>query len=208
MLDQAWQSCSEAEKAQLSAVVGKAMAPLPPFRSTPPKGPGRQWQLDEAASLAKNGLQKRDFAAGRNLFHAVGCASCHRFAGEGGGIGPDLTSLGNKFAARDVLESILEPSKVVSDQYAGKVVKRKDGTSLFGHPVEVRENGTLVGYDVWPAAADPKPVRVALAELAALEPSPLSPMPAALADPLAPGELLDLLAFLLSRGDPQGPLFR
>lgn len=208
MVEQAWQSCTDAEKAALATVAGKAMAPLPGFRSTPPQGPGRQWQLDEAAALAKSGMQRRDFEKGRNLFHAVGCASCHRFGGEGGSMGPDLTSLGNKFTARDVLEATLEPGKVVSDQYAATVLRRKDGTSLFGRAVEVRENGALTGYDVWPAVADPKPVRVPLAAFAALEPSPLSPMPKALCDPLAPGELLDLLAFLLSRGDRKGPAFR
>lgn len=32
-------------------------------------------------------------------------------------MGPDLTSAGAKYSPRDLLESILEPSKVVSDQY-------------------------------------------------------------------------------------------
>ena len=37
--------------------------------------------------------------------------------------GPDLTSLAGRFSARDILESVLEPDKVISDQYAAIVVQ-------------------------------------------------------------------------------------
>lgn len=208
MIDAAWQTCTPAEQQQLAELVGKAKAPLSPFRGTPPKGPGRHWELAEAVPLVQNGMQQRDYAAGRNLFFAASCAACHRFAGEGGGVGPDLSSLGNKFAARDVLESILEPSKVVSDQFAGALLKKLDGTALFGRVTAVVEQGKTVAYDVLPAVAEPQLVRVSAAEVAQVVPSKLSPMPVGLVDALNPDELLDLLSFLVSRGDPQGPLFK
>jgi len=116
MFDDVVAQLTPAEKNVLAAVIGKKPPPVEPFHSTAPKGPGRSWQLDEAAALARTSLRGRSFQSGRNLFHAASCAACHHFAGEGGSGGPDLTSLGNKFSARDVLESILEPSKVVSDQ--------------------------------------------------------------------------------------------
>jgi putative heme-binding domain-containing protein len=207
MFDDVVAQLTDAEKAELAVVIGKKPPPAEPYRATPPKGPGRTWTLDEAAALARNGLQQRSFASGRNLFHASSCAACHYFAGEGGSVGPDLTSLGNKYSARDVLESILEPSKVVSDQYAGAVLKKKDGTSLFGRVVAVG-SGATAGYDVLPAVADPKMVHVAAAEVAAVEPSKLSPMPTNLVDRLNQDELLDLLAFLLSRGDERAAMFK
>jgi putative heme-binding domain-containing protein len=206
MLDHAWDGCSEAERAELAGVAGMAMAPLPAFRGTPPHGPGRNWRLDEAAALARHGLKERNFASGRNLFHAAGCASCHRFAGEGGSVGQDLTSLGNRFTSRDVLEAILEPNKVISDQYGGSVLRRKDGSTLSGRAVRSGA-GADEAWVVWPTVADPKPVRVPAADVVSVEPSPLSPMPAGLVDRLGPDELLDLLAFLLSRGDGAGPMF-
>ncbi|MFN9706241.1 MAG: c-type cytochrome, partial [Planctomycetota bacterium] len=150
-------------------------------------------------ALLADGLQGADLRSGRNLFHATSCASCHYFAGEGGNHGPDLTSLGNKFSARDVLEAILEPSKVVSDQYSGQVVTKKDGSTLFGHAVKTFHCDVEV-YEVRPATADAKLVRVAVAEVSKVERAPQSPMPGDLVDRLSAAELRDLLAYLLSRG--------
>ncbi len=199
MIDAAWATCSPAEQAVLAEVVGAAKADAPKFVSTPPKGPGRDWQLGDADAVLRDGLEGADVANGRNLFHAASCASCHYFAGEGGNHGPDLTSLGNKFGARDVLAAILEPSAVVSDQYSGQVLTRKDGTALFGFAVKTH-HGDVEVYEVMPATADAKLVRVPVADVATIERSPLSPMPADLVDRLSRDELRDLLAFLLSRG--------
>lgn len=198
-IDAAWQQCTPAEQAELAELVGKAKAALPKFQSTPAKGPGRDWQLADAAALVKDGLAGANLASGRNLFHALGCASCHYFAGEGGNHGPDLTSAANKFTAADLLEAILEPSKVISDQYSGSVLTRKDGSALFGRASKVQ----VAGVDQWevvPAVANAVPVHLPLAEVTRVEPSKLSPMPQDLVDSLNAGELRDLLAFLLSRG--------
>lgn len=208
MVDAVWDACSEAERNVLAQAAGKARTEPVAFVATPPKGPGRSWELDEAVSLARNGMKERDFAAGRNLFHASSCAACHRFAGEGGNVGPDLSSLGNKFSAGDVLEATLDPSRVISDQYAGSIVRTKDGNSHFGRVVPVFVDGKLVAHEVWPAVAEPKPIRVPADEVAAVEPSKISPMPRGLVDRLSPDELLDLLAYTLSRGDPKDPMFR
>jgi putative heme-binding domain-containing protein len=198
-------SLTPAEAAALGALADSLPAP-PPFRARPPRGPGRDWTVDEAMALWPAGQRGRDAAAGRNLFHATGCAACHRFAGEGGSVGPDLTSLANKFAPRDLLEAILEPSKVISDQYAGAVLHRRDGSTLFGF-VTGRRDGDRPEFTVVPATAAAEPVRVPADEVVRVEPSRLSPMPADLVDGLSPAELLDLVAFLLSRGDPRDPRF-
>ena len=199
MIDAGWATCAPAEQHELAELVGKATADAPKFRATPPKGPGRDWQLGDIEALTRDGLANRDLRAGHNLFHAVGCASCHYFAGEGGNHGPDLTSLGNKFTARDVLEAILEPSKVVSEQYSGSVLTKKDGTSMFGAVMKTFHGDTAV-YEVVPAVADAVPVQVPVADVSKVEPSKLSPMPTDLVDRLSTDELRDLLAFLLSRG--------
>ena len=67
--------------------------------------------------IVEKGLTKRDFDKGRNLFGEAKCFVCHRFNNEGGGLGPDLTVVSGRFGPRDLLESIIEPSKVISDQY-------------------------------------------------------------------------------------------
>src|SRR5262249_25901283 len=69
-LKQIWKdamaNCTPAERGALAATVGEKMPEPPPFRATPPKGPGRDWQLDDAAALARTGLAHRDFARGHN----------------------------------------------------------------------------------------------------------------------------------------------
>jgi len=201
IVEDAYDNCSDAEKAQLADAVGKARAEPKPFVATQPKGPGRRWQLDEAKAIARAQLQRdRDLQNGRNLFYATGCAGCHRFSGEGKGVGPDLTSLGNKFSADDVLEAILEPSKVVSDQFAGAVLTKKDGSTVFGR-VSRREDGGSIVHEVVTATADAAVVRVADGEVARVEPAKLSVMPQGLVDRCSEAELMDLLAYLLSRGN-------
>ena len=61
------------------------------------------------------------------MFAAANCYACHHFAGDGGAVGPDLTGLAGRFSPRDILESVLEPSKVISDQYAASVITTTTG---------------------------------------------------------------------------------
>ncbi len=49
----------------------------------------KDWTLDELVSLVSpTALKGRDYDRGRTLFAATRCFACHRFADEGGGIGP------------------------------------------------------------------------------------------------------------------------
>ena len=54
---------------------------------------------------------------GYRILDEAQCLACHRFNANGHGLGPDLTGVGRRFDQRMVLESILEPQKIVSDQY-------------------------------------------------------------------------------------------
>lgn len=195
--DLAAAACSDVERRDLEFAIGRARAPKEPFRASPPKGPGRDWQLADIPVLVAD-LGDGDREQGRNLFHAAGCAACHYFEGEGGFGGPDLTSLRSRFRPHDVLEAILAPSRVISDRYAGKVLTKKDGTALFGVVREERF-GDEEFYEVMEAKAGAVPVRVPAAEVAKVEPSPLSPMPKDLLDALSAAEVRELLAFLLGR---------
>lgn len=198
IVEAAFATCSPAEQRELAEMVGAAVADAPPVVAAPPRGPGRDWQLTDAENVLA-GLENADRARGHELFHAVGCARCHYFAGEGGNHGPDLTSLGNKFSGLDVLEAILQPSAVISDQYRGQVLTRKDGSTLFGF-VQRAFHGDVEVYAVMPATATAELVRVPVADVQRVEPAPLSPMPSDLVDGLSADELRALLAFLLGRG--------
>ncbi|MBL8750192.1 MAG: DUF1080 domain-containing protein [Planctomycetes bacterium] len=200
----AWATCAPDERTTLAAAHSASIAERPKFASRPPKGPGRGWTLTDADALLRQPLDGEDVAAGRDLFHAASCASCHFFAGEGGNHGPDLTSLAAKFSARDVFESIVEPSRAVGDQYAGSVLTKRDGSALFGFVAKAFRGDAEV-FEVVSADANAAVVRVPGADVAKVERSPLSPMPAGLVNGMSAGELRQLLAFLLSGGRGLGP---
>jgi putative heme-binding domain-containing protein len=201
----ALENASAAERAALADLTGETIAAKPDFAITPPKGPGRAWTVDSAlAAIGENGaMQGRDFNSGRNLLHATACASCHRFDGLGGSIGPDLTTVRNKFSARDLLEAIIEPSKVISDQYGSSTVTLNNGKT---HAGLVITEGDIVTVHT----ADPKaePVVINHSDVKSIEVSPISQMPPGLINSLSADELRDLIAYLMSRGNSEDPMFK
>src|SRR5690606_13027502 len=74
-----------------------------------PKGPGREWKMEEALPVLDQDTGKRNFRQGMTLFASIQCGSCHAIQGEGGSIGPDLTQLGTRFSKRDMLEALIKP---------------------------------------------------------------------------------------------------
>ena len=80
--------------------------------------------------------------AGREVYEKA-CSACHRFGAIGTDIGPDLTTLNSRFQKKDIVESMLWPSKVISDQYDVTMVQTKDGKSFAGFVVR-EEGGKLV----------------------------------------------------------------
>ncbi len=56
-------------------------------------------------------LKGRNFENGRKMFTVTACYKCHRFAGDGGIVGPELTAVGRRYNARTMLEALIEPSK-------------------------------------------------------------------------------------------------
>jgi putative heme-binding domain-containing protein len=132
--------------------------------------------------------------AGRPLYEKV-CASCHRF-GEaiGRDVGPDLTTIVSRFKRRDVLESILWPSKVISDQYKAEMFELKDGSVVTG--VIVRENAASAF--VRTAESPEKPVAIPKAQIANRAESTVSLMPPGLLDGYSQADISNLLAFIMA----------
>jgi putative heme-binding domain-containing protein len=200
--DDAIATCTPAEQILLAPITGVSLLSAP-VESTPPQGPGRKWTTDEALKLVESELTGRNYKSGRNLFHATSCSKCHRLGGEGGAIGPDLSTAAKKFSMRDMLDAIVEPSKAISDQYGSQQVITEDGRALIGRTVEIGDE-----YYVYLADAEAKPVVLKKSEVQELKPSKVSQMPAGLIDTLNENELKDLLAYLMSSGDPNSKMFR
>jgi putative heme-binding domain-containing protein len=166
----------------------------------------KKWTLSELLPLAEHGLSSgRDFERGRRLYSEVACAACHRFDNDGGSVGPDLSALSGRFGVRDILESILEPSKVISDQYTAVNIVKTNGKTVMGRIANLHGENVEVVEDM----LDPGHVtRVRRSDIETMEMSKVSVMPEGLLDSLKEEEVLDLLAYLLSRGDRGHKMFR
>ena len=172
--------------------------------ASPPRPFVKKWTLDELVPMVEKGLRKRDFERGRALFGAANCFACHRFAGEGGRNGPDLTSLSGRFSSKDLLESVVEPSRVISDQYASVVLRLLDGRTVTGRIVNLQGELLHINTDM----LNPNGIeKIPRPEIEEMRPSAVSMMPAGLLDTLKEEEVQDLLAFLLSRGDRRHAMF-
>jgi putative heme-binding domain-containing protein len=153
----------------------------------------KAWTVRDLHSAAGVSQQGRDLERGRRVYAEALCSRCHRFDGVGGITGPDLTGLGRRFDTRTLLESILEPSKVVSDQYTTVELITKDGDSHIGRISDMNEESVLLLTDlITPAAFK----RIPHDQIADVVPSPLSMMPTGLLDHFTLEEILDLIAYM------------
>jgi putative heme-binding domain-containing protein len=170
-----------------------------------PQGPGREWKLNELVQFAEPKLKGRDFKNGQKMYAAARCVICHRFNGEGGATGPDLTQVAGRFNLKDLSESIVEPSKVIADQYKAMVVTTITGKVYTGRVIGDTKDKLTILTDPEDST---KVVELKKSDVDETKPSPVSLMPAGLLTALNENEVLDLIAYLLSRGDPGHPMFR
>jgi putative heme-binding domain-containing protein len=176
-------------------------------RSKLPKarGPGREWTTEAVLAELKDGLKNRNYESGRTMYAAASCIVCHRVGREGGTVGPRLIGLGGRFTLRDIVEAVVEPGKAVSDQYRMVQIRKTDGSVIVGR-VNFLESGT---YHLMPDMMSPgQTVTVRPAEIDRVKTVESSPMPTRLLDPLSRDELLDLMAYLVSEGDPDHAVFQ
>jgi putative heme-binding domain-containing protein len=198
----AFSNCSDAERLQIEAT--GARKPYIPPELPKPEGPGRVWTTDEVVALAGSQLSHRNFKQGQKAFAAARCIVCHRFAGDGGATGPDLTQAVGRFSIKDLTDAIVDPSKVVSDQYKASILETNDGQVVTGRIVS--ETSDAVTVVVNPEDAT-KTVTLKKSNIVEQTLSAASLMPKDLINGLNQNEMLDLLAYILSRGDKNHPMF-
>jgi putative heme-binding domain-containing protein len=200
---EAFDNASDAERLAVEAL--GARQPYTAPERPKPHGPGRDWTVASLLEAADGSLRDRDFANGQRAFAAASCIVCHRFAGEGGATGPDLTQAAGRFGVKEMAEAIIEPDRVISDQYRASTLLTVTGNLITGRIVSENEDRYVVLTDPEDSS---KVTEVARDEVEAIRPAQVSLMPADLLDPLNEDEVLDLLAYLLSRGNPNDPMFR
>lgn len=200
---------TEAEKKQHAELIAKKPEVKSAIENLGAMFAGRTpkvWTLEElsAAANADGAMTGRDFANGRKMFSAAACFACHRFGNAGGMNGPDLTGAGGRYSPHDLLDQIINPSKEINEQFAPIVVTMKDGGVHSGVVVNLSGDRVTLNTDL----TDPNQrINIDRKEVESIEVSKVSPMPPMLLSMLTKEEILDLLAYTLSGGDPDNEMF-
>jgi len=132
-----------------------------------------------------------DAANGRAIFFRKGqCSRCHMVGGEGGFIASELTTIARTRSAEDVRQAILKPSNAVR-QGGVVVVTTRDGQKYSG-VVRNQDNFSLQLQSL-----DGAFHLLLKPELETLERQAEPLMPSDYGARLSPGELNDLISFLI-----------
>ncbi len=143
----------------------------------------------EAFALTHEG----DPELGKKLFldeKTTKCIVCHQVDGRGGVVGPDLSHIGGKFDRPHLIESLLEPSRQIVENYRATVLVLQDGRVQTG-VIKQQSDVSLTLVD-----ADGKQQVIDLADVDERQESFVSLMPQGLADLLTPDQFTDLIAYL------------
>ena len=199
---------SEQEKIDLAKILTRKPQIKSPLETAMAALAGRStftnWTLDDLSGAGEHKTE-RDFERGRKMFAATACFSCHRFNNEGGATGPDLTSAGHRYSPRDFLEQIINPSKEINEQFVPVQVIQIDGQSIYGVIVNLSKDTIQINTDL----TDPNQrIQVDRKLVKSIDPSPVSPMPPGLINLLEKEEIFDLVAYVLSGGNPQDQRFK
>jgi putative heme-binding domain-containing protein len=147
-----------------------------------------QKQVQRLAAVIRDG--NGEPYAGRDLFRES-CAACHVLFGQGGQLGPDLTSYKRDDIAK-MLANIVNPSAEIREGYEYNLIQTSDGRSLSGFLAEKNDQFVVLrGLDGQNVAIDRKAV-------VKIEPAGLSLMPEGLLDGKSGQQVRDLFAYLCS----------
>ena len=136
---------------------------------------------------------KGNAGRGREVFlGAAQCSRCHVCKGEGRAFGPELAGLARKYDRTQLLDQMVNPSKLIAPEFKTTSVTMRDGSEFSGFVVKrtadelVLRDETLTEH------------RLALAHVQESRESLLSAMPEGLLAPMTTQEAADLLEFMLS----------
>lgn len=151
--------------------------------------------FDVAQLLTVPGDSKR----GEELFFntaGISCKNCHKVGDKGGNLGPELIGISKKNTREQLLESILEPSKKIDQQYLGYNVITSEGLVLSGLIVKQNPDDSIVLRDT-----ENKETVIADDDIDDVSPQKKSLMPEQLFRDLTEQQAADLLEYLSSLKD-------
>lgn len=119
--------------------------------------------------------------------------------------GPDLTAAGSRYSPHDLLDQIINPSRVINEQFSSVIALTDDGQVHTGVIVNLNGDTLQLNTDL----TDPN-MRITLDRktIESLEMSKVSAMPTALLNLLTKDEILNLMAYIISGGNRSHSLFQ
>lgn len=198
-------SLTDSERADLANIIAKPATKIEKVAVPPARQFVKEWKtadlLPALDDISKGG---RNFARAKQAFADAQCLACHRMRDEGGSTGPDLTAIASRFTRKDILESMTEPSKVVSEQFAATDFKLKNDDEISGRILEENDQRYIVLVN---ALANIRS-EVKKTDIAKRSLSKLSVMPEGLINTLTKEEILDMIAYLEAAGQESHALFK
>ena len=173
------------------------MYPDSPAATLPVETAANRWTLEELLNHVEGPSPAvGDAGRGREVFVKAQCAKCHRMGADGEAMGPDLTTLAQRFQKKEVLESVLFPSQIISSQYTATTLALDDGRTVQGI-VAAAGAGKI-------AVLQSTGEKLLIDEATVVErrPSRTSAMPEGLFANLTLDEIADLMAYLLAGSPP------
>jgi len=187
------------DKAALGELTGPLPAPKDPLADLAPRAQVKQWSVDELAEKFAAKKSGFNYERGKQMFAVAQCYKCHRFSGQGGIQGPDLTASSQRFSTKDMLTAIIEPNKEISDQYEATVFQTEEET-VIGRVANLNGDNLMVATNM----LDPGNfTNLKRSDIIDMKPSKASMMPSGLLDTLTEEEIFDLLVYLQSGGNPK-----
>jgi len=169
-------------------------------------GRNTEWKIEDLSGELASLKHGRSYEVGKSLFAAASCIGCHKMGGEGKEFGPELTKLDDKkMTAEYILKSILQPSADIEDKYRARIFQMDSDAIITGMVIEENDDAVKVMVD---PLAKGEPTVLAKDEIVGQKISSVSTMPQGLLNKLTKEEILDLLAYVLAKGDKKHPAFQ
>ena len=170
-----------------------------------------EWKFEDFSDDLKRVSQGRSFASGQQLFKTLGCAQCHKLsdavatAGGGQAVGPNIDATVKKYKqdAGAVLREILDSSRNIDEKYRQVIVALEDGRTRTG-VIAAEDDKTLTLL----SGSPPQEVQIPKQSIDDRAVSTVSIMPRGLLNTVNKDQILDLVAYLLSGGNPDDPAFK
>lgn len=189
------------EAKQLASVI----YPAKPVQLAPHALPGhtfKQWKLADLEPMLDKVSKGRNYEKAKAGLIAAQCVFCHRVSNDpslpAGVFGPDLTQVSARFGRRDLLMHILEPSLIIDDKFRSTAVTKVDGEQVTGF-LEREEDERVV---LKPNPLAPDVVEIGKSQIRSRKLSDVSPMPPGLLNAMKADQILDMLAWFETGGDP------